>query len=189
MGEGMTIIRRLTRLWRSAQRRDDGVAMIEFALVLPIMIFIFVGMVEFGEAFTINRKVENAASTVADLVSQQGSVSDETLEDIVRVAEQVLLPYRSAPLSLRIISVVADAENRETTVAWSFGPGAPAANTAYSLRAGLTEANSSVIVVEADYDFTPTVGHFLGSFEITGNAFFRPRTTRVVMKTDEPAAF
>lgn len=187
MGVGMTHIRRLRRLLRSARRCEDGVAMIEFALVLPIMIFIFVGMVEFGEAFSINRKVENAASTVADLVSQQGSVTDDTLEDITRVAEQILLPYRSAPLSLRIISVVANAQNSATTVAWSFGPGAPAANTAFTLpQAGLTEANSSIIVVEAEYDFTPTVGHFLGSFDITGHAFFRPRMARVVMKTDEP---
>jgi Flp pilus assembly protein TadG len=178
--------RRFARVVRNAGPAEDGLALIEFALVLPIMIVMFVGMVEFGEAFSINRKVENVASTVADLVSQQAAVSDADLADIVRVGNQLMLPYRSAPLRVRIISVVADATNQAKTVAWSYGPGAPASGSAYTAlpRSGLTEANSSLIVVESEYDFSPTLRNFLGNFEINGAAYFRPRLTRTVTKSD-----
>lgn len=178
--------RRFSRAARVGRTADDGLALIEFALIFPIMIVMFIGMVEFGEAFSINRKVENVASTVADLVSQQAAVTDADLTDIVRVGNQLMLPYGAAPLRVRIISVVADATNQARTVAWSFGPGAPADGSAYTAlpRAGLTEANSSLIVVEAEYDFSPTLRHFLGNFEINGAAYFRPRLTRVVTKSD-----
>ncbi len=185
MGQG----RIRSRLKGTASRFQDaerGVVMVEFALILPIMIMIFFGLVEFGEAFSVNRKVENAASSVADLVSQQGVVSTADLDDITTVAAQILQPYRAAPLTVRIFSVAAD-ENNVTTVAWTYPAGGPAVGSAYALPAsgsGLTEANSSVIVAEAAYAFTPTLGQFLGAIQINGRAYFRPRLSRVVTKTD-----
>ncbi|NJM33400.1 MAG: pilus assembly protein [Rhodomicrobium sp.] len=163
--------------------------MIEFALVLPILAVLFVGLVEFGEAFTLTRKLSNAAGTVSDLVSQQTDVSTSELNDIALVAQEIIKPYRSAPLDLVIVSVVADADNN-TTVAWSHPASAYAAGTAYTLpnnssadpNARMTEPHSSIIVAEAEYAFTPTVGSFLGSFTITERAYFRPRFSAVVTK-------
>jgi Flp pilus assembly protein TadG len=163
---------------------ERGVSMIEFVLVFPIMIFLFVGLVEFGEAFSVNRKIRNAANTVSDLVSQEGSVSNAQLRDIVSVGTELLKPYGVAPFTLRVTSVVADARNR-TTVAWSFPAGGPAVGSAFPLpQAQLTEPNSSVIVTQASYAFRPSAGYFIGSINLTGSAFFRPRALRVVAKTD-----
>jgi Flp pilus assembly protein TadG len=163
---------------------ERGVSMIEFVLVFPIMILLFVGLVEFGEAFSVNRKIRNAASTVSDLVSQEGTVSNAQLQDIVSVGTELLKPYRVAPFTLRVTSVVADEENR-TTVAWSFPAGGPAVGSAFALPQGeLTEANSSVIVTQTAYAFRPSSGYFIGSINLTGSAFFRPRALRVVAKTD-----
>lgn len=185
MGQGRLLGRLKIKASRF-QAAERGIVLVEFALILPVMILIFFGLVEFGEAFSVNRKVANAASSVADLVSQQGVVSTADLDDITTVATQILQPYRAAPLTLRIVSVAAD-ENNVTTVAWTYPSGGPAVGSAYALPAsgsGLTEANSSVIVTEAAYAFTPTVGQFLGSFQINGRAYFRPRLSRVVTKTD-----
>jgi Flp pilus assembly protein TadG len=159
--------------------------MIEFALVFPIMLIMFIGLVEFGEAFSIDRKINNAASTVSDLVSQESSVNNAKLADMATVATELLKPYRAAPLVLRVTSVVADAQNR-TTVAWTYpATGGPTVGAAYVLpRAALTEANSSIIVAQTSYAFTPTLGYFIGSITLTGNAYFRPRASRTVVKTD-----
>lgn len=166
-------------------RSDRGVSMIEFALVFPIMLMMFIGLVEFGEAFSIDRKINNAASTISDLVSQESSVNNTELGDIATVATELLKPYRAAPLTLRITSIVADAQNR-TTVAWTYPTtGGPRTGAAYTLpRAGLTEANSSLIVAETSYAFAPALGYFIGSITLTGNAYFRPRASRTVAKTD-----
>jgi Flp pilus assembly protein TadG len=178
---GCGLLRGAARCFR---RSEQGVALTEFALVFPIMIIMFIGVVEFGEAFSVNRKISNAASTVSDLVSQESSVNNAELQDIATVANELVKPYRTAPFTLRIISVVADNQNR-TTVAWSYPAGARAVGSAYTLPSrALTEPNSSLIVAETSYAFTPSVGYFIGDITLRGIAYFRPRLTRTVGKAD-----
>jgi Flp pilus assembly protein TadG len=149
----------------------------------------FMGLVEFGEAFSVNRKISNAASTVSDLISQENAVNNLALQDIATVASELIKPYRTAPLAMRVISVVADEQNA-TTVAWTYPVGAPPGTTpaigaAYPLpQTALTEPNSSLIVTETYYAFTPSMGYFLGSITLNGIAYFRPRLVRTVTKTD-----
>ena len=173
-GTGLRRARRWSRRFRGSER---GVTVIEFAMVLPVMIILFIGLVEFSEAFTISRKLATAATTVSDLVAQETSISCADLDKIKLAADEIVKPY--GPMNLVIVSVVADAENN-TSVAWS----RPAGTATYTLpETGLTDANSSLIVAEASYNFTPTIGHFLGTFPITGRAFFRPRMSSSVTKT------
>lgn len=156
----------------------------EFALIMPVLVILFIGLVEFSEAFTVTRKLSNTASTVSDLVSQEPTVSTADLTDIEQVASELMRPYSNTPLTVRIISVVADADNA-TTVAWSYPVGAYATGAAYSLpQAGLTEPNSSLIVAEASYGFTPSIGNVLGTFTIDERAFFKPRFSQSVEKLD-----
>lgn len=171
---------------RRFKQSERGVTLIEFALIFPIMIFLFIGLVEFGEAFSVNRKISNAASTVSDLISQESSITNAELQDIAIVASEIVKPYRTAPFSMRIISVVANATNTSTTVAWSYPPGSPAVGSVFPLPGGqrLTEPNSSLIVAETSYAFTPSVGYFVGAITLNGVAYFRPRLARTVAKTD-----
>ena len=168
------------------KRSEQGVTLIEFALIFPIMILLFIGLVEFGEAFSVNRKISNAASTVSDLISQESSISNAELQDIAIVASEIVKPYRTAPFSLRIISVVANDTNTSATVAWTYPSGTPAVGSVYPLPGGqrLTEANSSLIVAETSYAFTPSVGYFVGAITLNGVAYFRPRQARTVAKTN-----
>ncbi len=167
--------------------REEGAALIEFALVLPILLILFLGMVEFGEAFSVSRKIDTVAATTADFVSQLDTLTNTDYDDIVLVANELIKPYSNAPMSLVITSVVAD-ENNNTTVAWSCATGGATARSVdspVSLGAGLTEAGSSLILVEAAYKFTPTVGlYLLGTHDLKASAFFRPRLRVTVPKAD-----
>lgn len=167
-------------LFGNLRKSERGVTLIEFALILPIMVMLFIGLVEFSEAFTVTRKLSNTASTVSDLVSQETSVSTVDLTDIEQIAIELMRPYSDTPLTLTIVSVVADVDN-VTTVDWSYPAGSHAVGSAYSLpQPGLTEPNSSLIVAETSYEFTPTIGNFLGTFTINERAFFRPRFSQSV---------
>ena len=184
-----TDAKRWKRLSAAARRlapSERGVTVIEFALVFPIMLIIFIGMVEFGEAFSVSRKISNAASTVSDLVSQETAVTNARLANIATIADELIRPYGGAPFSLRIISVVADDKNEKVSVAWSYPEGAAAVGSEYKAlpSAAMTEANSSLIVAETSYAFTPTVGHFIGSVTLNGIAYFRPRMVQSVSKAD-----
>lgn len=178
---------RLSRRSRVA-KSEDGIALIEFALVFPVLIALFLGVVEFSEAYAVSRKLSNAAATVSDLVSQMPSVTTNDLNDIAEVADTLLAPYSTAHLGLVISSALSDGQN-QTSVAWSYshGSGAPARTNgnAVTLPAGLTEANTSIILAETTYQFTPTIGLYLtGVITLRGQAYFRPRSVQMVMKTD-----
>ncbi|MEJ2125435.1 MAG: pilus assembly protein [Alphaproteobacteria bacterium] len=178
---------RLIRQFFSASRAGErGLAMIEFALVLPVLVMLFLGLVEFGEAYSASRKVTFAASTVSDLVAQMRSVTDTDLTDIALVADELIKPYRTSNFGVVITSVVADSENN-TTVGWSFARGSGATaktdGALVTLPAGLTEPGSSIIMVETFYEFTPSVGLFLlDTRTLTGKAYYRPRRTKVISR-------
>lgn len=184
----------LRKLWNAVcgslpssgfRRREDGAVFVEFAIILPILIVLFLGLAEFTEAFSVNRKLAGTAGAAADLVAQEASVNNAFLADVSALGQELMKPHNSAPLQLVIISVVAD-ENNTTTVDWSYPADAGyTQGGAYSLPDGaLTSPNSSLIIAEARYDFTPTVGHFLGTFEMNEAAYYRPRLAQKVIKTN-----
>ncbi len=165
-------------------REDRGAVLIEFAFVLPILLVLFLGLAEFTEAFSVNRKLATTAGAVSDLVSQQASVNNAFLMDIGSLAEELMKPHATGPLQVVIVSVVSDADGN-VTVDWSFPSSAYAQGAPYTLPdEDLINENSSLIAVETTYDFTPAVGSFLGSFEMSQAAYFRPRFAARVSKID-----
>jgi Flp pilus assembly protein TadG len=169
---------------RRFRRREDGAVLVEFAIILPILAVLFLGLAEFTEAFSVNRKLAGAAGAVADLVAQEASVNNDFLADTDSLAQELMKPHNTAPFQLVVVSIVADADNT-TTVDWSYPSGAYAKGAGYALPDGaMTSPNSSMIVAEARYNFTPTVGQFLGTFEMSETAYFRPRLAQKVMKTN-----
>jgi Flp pilus assembly protein TadG len=176
----MTRAARAWRLWQG----DAGAITVEFAIVAPVLIMIFIGMVEFTEAFTINRKLAHSAGAVSDLVAQETAVTSAQLGTIRDIAAEIMRPYQP-PTSLVILSVV-EGSDETVRVAWSDPASAYAPGTAYTLpQAGLTEPNTGLIVTEATYTFTPTISHFLtGTFTLTERAFFRPRSGGSIPKVD-----
>ncbi len=164
----------LRQFWRDKR----GAAMLEAAIVFPVLVLLLVSAVEFSEAFTARRKAAAAASTLADLVAQASHVNSAELEDINRAAAQVMLPYPSTPLGTRISSV-ARAKDDSVTVAWSFASGgmqAYANGTSYTLPQGLVAKEETVIAAETTYLFKPGIGTFLVSgVTFTSVAYFKPR--------------
>lgn len=170
-----------------AWRRDEsGVSAVEFAMILPIMITMYIGAVEFSHALTIDRRVTSVASSAADLVAQSEEVNSAELTDIFTAATSVMTPYSADPISITLTSVVAD-ENNDTTVAWScaHNGAAHAKDSAFAVPPGLTQPFSSVIVAEVSYQYVPTVSEFLtGGVTLTDTFYLRPRRSLTVDKTD-----
>jgi Flp pilus assembly protein TadG len=173
------------RLRKAARAISDseGSVLIEAAIILPILLMIFLGMVEFSNAFTAKRRVDTVASTTADLVARAQFVTAPDLADIASVGAQLMLPFSSSRLTLRIRSVSEDSQSRVTeqwNCFWSsISVAATCAQTgtAYSgVPAGVLRAGESVIISQATYAFTPTVGEFLmGGLTFTANSYLRPR--------------
>lgn len=176
----------LARLGRAAHD-ERGLSAVEFALIVPIMISMYLGAVEFGHALTIDRRVTSVASSAADLVAQVETVEGAQVDDIFEAASSILMPYTTGPLSIVLTSVVADADNN-TTVAWSCARNgtAHAENSAFALPDGLTQPFSSVIVADVSYVYNPPVGqHIAGGITLSETFYLRPRRSLTVELTND----
>jgi len=192
MLNGMRARVTIQRLWQSLKRECRGTSAIEFAIILPLMIGMYLGAVEISNILTVNRRADQVAYTAADLVAQAESLTVKQIQDITEAASSIMAPYSTGPLSIVLTSVVADDKNRPK-VAWSCTNGSGTARgkgTSVTLPEGLTEAGSSVIMAEVQYDYSPLLGTraHLGtgaSFDtITMERKFysRPRRSKTVEK-------
>jgi Flp pilus assembly protein TadG len=170
-------------VWRDKR----GASAIEFALLAPIILLMYIGTVETGNLLTVKRRVETVASTAADLTAQVKQVSNTDLADIVAASTSILTPYKTTPLKVVLSSVVAD-QNNNGKVAWSYsnsGSGR-AVGSSYVLPTGITVANSSVIVAEVTYAFTPLLDlkkvFSPGAFNLQRTFYERPRRSLTVAK-------
>lgn len=103
----------------------SGVGAIEFALVAPVLILLYIGSAEISVAMSINKKVARATSTIADLVSQKTCVTDQDLSVMPNVAEAVMVPYDESVPQIKITEIDLDSSG-QAKVLWSWdGSGTP----------------------------------------------------------------
>ena len=61
---------RIRSLIAGLARNDRGSAAVEFAVIVPIMLTLFFGVLEFSSGIAVDRKVTLVARTMSDLTSQ-----------------------------------------------------------------------------------------------------------------------
>src|SRR6202020_3396668 len=97
-----------------------GVAATEFASVVPFMLVLLVGGAELGDGMAINVKVSATAHSVADMVTQNTSLSTASMQNILTGATAIIAPYpvNSNQLTVTVSEVSSDA-NGNLTLQWS----------------------------------------------------------------------
>src|ERR1700744_6295297 len=83
----------LTRLWIN----ERGLAAIEFAFVLPIILSMFLGLVELSQALGVRADVINMTSAGADLVAQEAAASGSDLDTGFCALPSILVPHTTTP--------------------------------------------------------------------------------------------
>jgi len=160
-----------------------GAAAIEFALIAPVAILLYAGFAELTMAMMAERRAAHAASVVADLVAQQPSVGTLEMGDIFNIANAIMVPFDSAPLRLRVTSVVADV-NGIPKVAWSQGHGLGALTagaTVSGFPPTLLAPGDSVIEADVQYAYTSPLQMTLPTPLSFSNSFYlRPRRSTTV---------
>lgn len=173
----------------SRLRRDRrGVSAIEFALIAPILILVYFGMAELSEAMMAQRRVSHATSALGDLTAQhdnqQMPMHDADVANVFAAATDILSPFPTAPLNLRLTSVVVQSDG-STKVDWSAVQGTAlpqyAQGTVINLPSGLvttTTPGDSVIMAESSYHYTSPVGYVLpGGLNFGETFYLKPRKT------------
>ncbi|MBX9633587.1 MAG: pilus assembly protein [Magnetospirillum sp.] len=170
------------RSWFSRLAHNErGIAATEFALVLPIMVLMLMGMVEVRGAVEAYGKALSATQTVADLTSRADSQTTTTMNVIASAAQRVLdpMPSGSDRLGIRVASI-GIATNGTPTLLWSYSFGG--ATDAPNLEAarGLASPGESVIMVNLTYIHPPLLKDIVGTLTTRETAWSRPRLVRLI---------
>lgn len=172
------ILMRLRRRLPFAVLRDQGgVGAIEFAIVMPFILALYLGASELTFGITADRKVNNAASTISDLVTQQSQVTMERLTQIMGLSTALLAPFDAGQMTITITQVHIDAD-RKATVDWSTNPTRYPKTTPFvGLPTGIADqADRYIVLTEAVFAYEPVVGYdVLGTFDMKRIAYNQPR--------------
>ena len=109
----------MTRIWLRMRRRalkllgdKRGVAAVEFAVIVPVMLVLFFGMDEFSSGVAVDRKVTLMARTLSDLTSQNTSghryPADQLLQCQQRDHDALSVGAGQSPRSRNSISIPHD---------------------------------------------------------------------------------
>ncbi len=160
---------------------ESGAAAVEFALILPVMLVIFVGVTQVGEAVSISHKVTVTARTITDLVTREPSpLAVSKLNTDLQAAAQVMAPYPSSALIVTVSEISTDA-NAKATVDWSGSwpnnANALTTGSAFTLPKSLSGANITVVYGQVSYGYTPLLGNkIIGPIALSDSIYLYPRT-------------
>ncbi|MBX9776261.1 MAG: pilus assembly protein [Xanthobacteraceae bacterium] len=183
--KNFSFLTRLSHRITSLRRDQRGVSAVEFAMVLPLMLTLYLGAVEISQGVAIHRKVTLTARTVADLGSQVTSINNADMANVLKAAEAVIAPFAPGQLKVTVSAVNIDA-NGIAKVAWSdtLNGTARAVNSTVSLPTALNVPNSQLIWSEVHYFYTPTIGYVVtGSLNLFDEIYMRPRLSETVART------
>lgn len=171
----------------SALRRDQrGVSAVEFAMLLPLMVTLYLGAVEVSQAVSINRKVTLTARTVADLASQASSINNTDMTNLLNASAAVVSPFPVGQLKVTVSAVTID-PNGVARVTWSDTRNGTArgVGSTVTVPAALNVANSQLIWGEVSYDYVPTIGYVItGALNLQDQIYMRPRLSDTITRVN-----
>lgn len=179
------MIKSLARTLRRLAGDRRGVTAVEFALIAPFMILLYLGSVEISLALSIDRKITSISSALADLVAQDDVITDDEMIDILNAGTVIVAPFDATPLQIRISSVLMDSSDN-VEVQWSdaLGMSPYAEGSSANIPTGVLERNRSVIMVEVEYQYNTMFGELgVDQFDISEIFYLRPRRSIVVSRS------
>lgn len=177
--------KRLLRLLQSWRRNSDGVAAIEFALIAPILITMFFGVLEAGRAYAAHRRFLSASNMIGDLVAREKTISQDGLRSIYKLAPTVMGSYASDTATLTVevmpVQIVASKPNevRNYATPERFDKTTPACGVqavSDDVKDLLKNSTQGLIVVTSTYAYKPLLAYpLIGAMTWTSQSTFAPR--------------
>lgn len=154
-----------------------GVSAVEFALIAPLLVSLYLGCVEISDGVSADRKVTLVASTVANLVAQSTTISSSDMSNILDASSAIVAPYSSSNLKITVSCISIDA-NKAATVKWSATRNGTALSGTVSIPTDLQVANTQLVYAQASYAYTPVIGYTItGTLNMSEKMYMMPRIT------------
>jgi Flp pilus assembly protein TadG len=173
-------------------------------VIVPIMLVLFFGTVEFSSGIAVGRKVTMMTRTLSDLTSQSptAAVDNTYLQNVFTASIAILTPYSPTPTQATLSEIYVDS-NKIAKIQWSkaatIASGATQATLATSshnagdtitLPAALLVPKTYLIFSEVSYLYKPTIGYVMAKagVNLSDVAYTRPRQFTCVIYNNTPAS-
>jgi Flp pilus assembly protein TadG len=161
-------------------KSNGGASAVEFAIIFPVMLVMLLGSVGVGQAISLNRKITLLARSLADIVAQSETVTNNDLANIFAASRTIITPFNTAPLKMMVASLWTDAGGT-TRVDWSYAQNDTklAKNSVHTVDSGIQVNSSSLILARVSYPYEITIGKAIIGDRITmqNQIYMRPRLT------------
>jgi Flp pilus assembly protein TadG len=151
-----------------------GVSAVEFAMMAPLMIGLYLGCVEISDGVGADRKVSLTAAALANLTAQVTTITSSEMTNILDASSAIIAPYSKTNLKMTVSCLKIDASG-VATVKWTATRNGGTSST-LSVPSALLVPNSNLIFADVSYSYTPTVGYTItGTLNLTDKMYMSPR--------------
>lgn len=183
---------RLPRLRRFGSD-EDGLVMTEFLILLPLLIWAFIALFIFWDAFRTINQAQKATYAVSDLLSRQRGDVPLSFVNGMDDVMAMLVPGGTDP-RLLVTSVEWDPDNDRHWVLFSRSPGNRMPQLVTSdmrdMRPAIPEMadHDSVIIVQSEIDYNPIFDVGINSGTFRNFVVTRPRFYRRICLVESMAS-
>lgn len=189
---------RLRRGLRRLIGGREGVSLIEFAFVAPVLVSLLIGSFEIARFVLLNQKLNRLASNSSDLVTRSETMSEAELGNIFAAGKFITSPFRMDNKGVVIVTSVSNPGPNDATppvVNWqrksdiliSFASAVGVEAGPAALPNGLTlRVGQDIIISEVIYDFKPIMFADMTDKTLYHVSFHRPRLGELTSLTPDP---
>lgn len=186
-----------TRKLQDIQKREDGVAAIEFALVAPLMIAFYFGLSEISMAISADRGVAHATSVAGDLATQTSSLNGAQLGNVMTATLAVLgvkpsdlvssdpTDPNATRVTIELNSYRKETDGTIVPVGYArLGPeitaGGDSAFDAAGLGSSMLSSTSGAVVARVNFKYSPVTYAFMEDVTLHETFALKPRKSLTV---------
>ena len=163
-------------------KHDHAIAAVEFALIAPFLILLYLGSVDLTVGLSTDRKLTNLAGILTDLVARGAvdDVSDALVNDYFEAAIPIMRPHDPTITGMRITIATVDESGTASVIASMAANGMIARSVGESIEVPqyyIELASGNCLVVgEATYRHQPLFAMvFNGELNLTQRSISIPR--------------
>ena len=187
----MSILSSLSRRIRRFTSDAEGVTAVEFALIAPFLVMLYLGSIELSLLLRADRTVTSTSASLGDLTARLKTVSDDDMQQMYAAAVAMMQPHDAASARMRLSSVE-DNGDGILRVTWSEGYNmAPyAVGDVVTVPSGIVPTPGSVIVSEVAFDYTSSIGYMFSTARTLSDTFYlRPRLIDTIAHEGDGGSF
>jgi hypothetical protein len=178
------------RIFKRLIRDARGVAAIEMAFIFPVMVVLYLGLIDITNFLQVNRRVTLTASTLADLVTQADStITTADIDGVFESARAIFEPMPVDGISLNLWGF--RMQDGSPTKVWEYTNGTACGSepSGGAEMEGLMEDGNDIVVARVCYVQDAIIGSMFGSgtIELDDELMLRPRQSTTLDCTDCPA--